>query len=106
MSIIPIILTQTAPEYTIEVEKDLNMQNPREFVIGGNSVFDGATLKMQKLLSDHTGWTDYVNPATGDIVEFTIGAGYAITFYDKVGSIKFVATGSGINTDIRIDLIK
>ena len=32
MSIIPIILTQTAPEYTIEVEKDLNMQNPREFV--------------------------------------------------------------------------
>jgi hypothetical protein len=110
--LISFTLDEDTTEYEINTdsgasEPKLNMQSSREFVIGGNSVFDGATFTIEKYLSDNTGYTTYVNPSTQSPVIFTsAGAGYGITFYDKVGKIKFVLEGATANTVINIDLIK
>jgi len=98
-------LTNANQEEIIDVETQLNLQTPREFIISGD--FGGATLKIQKYLSDNTGWVDYVNPATQEVIAFSsIGAGYGITFYQKIGKIKFILENSSGSTDIKIDLIK
>jgi len=36
------------------------LQTPREFILGGT--FDGASIKIQKFLSDNAGWQDYIKP--------------------------------------------
>jgi len=105
----PKVLQITLTQADDEVEIDLTdfIQSAREFVIGDNSEFDGATLKIARYISDNTGYTDYVSPETGEVVEIIgSGAGYALGFLHKAGKIKFYLENAGASTDIKIDLFR
>jgi hypothetical protein len=100
-----ITLNQSTP--TAAIDLSAVFEGPREFVIGDNSVFDGAILTVQRYISSNTGWTNYVSPQTGSVVQITTtGAGRALNWLAKVGQFKFVVTGATSNTQIYIDITK
>lgn len=98
-------LTQVEDEAEIDLKEIL--QSSREFIIGQNSVFGGAKIKIARYISENTGYTDYVSPETGEVVEITnSGAGYALGWLHKAGKFKFYLEDATETTDIKIDLFK
>lgn len=101
-----LVLTSSNTFEEIELnDNNFVLSNIREFVIGANSVFDGATLNIYRYLSDNTGYTEYLNPGTEDVLTITAaGAGRALNFSVKTGKIKFALTGASDITNVTIDL--
>jgi hypothetical protein len=80
--------------------------NIREFVIGQNSIFDGGGFKIQRFISNNTGYTDYILPTTGETFIFNFfGSGIGLGFFTIKGKIKFILENPGDATNITIDLL-
>jgi hypothetical protein len=92
-------------EQEISLEGEEIIGNAREFAVGGT--LDGATIKIQRYVSEHVGYVDMLDLNTNEAYAISaVGAGYGLAFYIRKGKIKFVLQNASVNTEAKISIFK
>lgn len=107
-----IIKTLTLADDNLVINLDETETNYREFIIHQESVFDGAILKIGRLLLENAGvtslgYTDILDPFDKTIsLSFTnAGAGNVLSSLVRKGKIKFYLSGATASTNIILEVL-